>query len=664
VYNPVGRIVRNKGKHITHNKPVLWIVTLLLAALLAGPRPAAARPSTQEQPAGLTTPEELEAFLDGVAAAQLDGLHVAGMAVAVVKDGQLFFSKGYGYADVEEQRPVSPSETLFRAASVSKLFVWTAVMQLVEQGRLDLDADIQPYLDFELPNAFDRPVTLRHLMTHTPGFEDQGDGFFVRTPEEVRPLDEFLALNVPVQVFPPGEISAYSNYGAALAAYVVERETGLSFNEYVEANIFAPLGMADSTFRQPPPPGLAERLSTSYLYNGGRYQAGGFEYIPLYPAGSLSTTAEGIVPFMIAHLQNGSYQGARILAEDTARAMHALTFTHDPRLPGWGLGFMASRAEGLRTAGHGGDTVYFHSDLLLLLDQNVGIFVTTNTDTGALARSLLVLALLDRYYPEPPLTRPAAPLAVDLARYAGTYFPARMNVSDPEKVTYLFSPIVIAPEGDGGLAVSGLMGPGASHWVAIEEDVFAPILERDFPNRTVLVFRAAPGDEAGPIRYAYFSESVFIRQPWYAGQSFQYTLLGLAFLFFLGAVIGVPLGGLSRRGYERMAPGAIPPMPPAARVARWVAWLFSLLTIVYVVALVLLLSDINNVIFGLPPAAELLLYVPWLQLILAGTMVVFAILAWLRSFWTLAGRILFTLLTLFALGFMGFIIFWNLLTAP
>ncbi len=124
--------------------------------------------------------EDLEAFLDGVLAAEMRSHSIASATVSVVKDGELFFAKGYGYADRESRRPVDPERTLFRPGSISKLFTWTAVMQLVEQGKIDLDADVNEYLtDFRIPDTFPEPITMEHLMTHTPGFEDGGLGYLL-----------------------------------------------------------------------------------------------------------------------------------------------------------------------------------------------------------------------------------------------------------------------------------------------------------------------------------------------------------------------------------------------------------------------------------------------------------------------------------------------------
>ena len=475
------------------------VVAVLLAGLAGGgARPAAALPARQAGATGLTTPAELETFLDGVAAAQMAGLHVAGMTVAVVKNGAPFFAKGYGYADLAARTPVDAGRTLFRAGSVSKLLVWTAVMQMVEQGQLDLDADIATYVDLPFPVTYPEPITLRHLMTHTPGFEDKGDGLFVRSAEQVHPLPEYLAGNIPARIFPPGETQAYSNYGAALAAHIVERVSGRDFNDYVEQNILQPLGMAHTTFRQPLPPELAPDLSRGYRFAGGAYEEGIFEWVQPYPAGSMSTTAADMAIFMITHLQNGRYGDARILEEATAREMHTARQRSDPRLGGWGLGFNVGEMNGVTTIGHGGDTNWFHSNLTLLPDHNVGIFVSTNTNTGAEARSELVQAFMDRYFPA-VANPPASPDLGDPAAYSGTYFPARMNVSTVEKILALVQPVKVNATPDGKLAVSGLLGAGTTKWIAGEPGVFAA--ERDdLPARSLLIFGPAPGGASGAPR--------------------------------------------------------------------------------------------------------------------------------------------------------------------
>jgi CubicO group peptidase (beta-lactamase class C family) len=211
-------------------------------------------------PAGAQT--DWESFIDGVMAAQRQARHFAGAVVVVVSDGRIAFEKGYGYADFAERTPVDPARTLFRVASNSKMFVWTAVMQLVEQGRLDLHTDVNRYLKgVQVPATFPEPITLEHLMTHTAGFEDRVIGLFSRSADGVRPLADAVKADMPRRVFAPGTVPAYSNYGTALASLIVEQVSGVPYEQYVEDRILAPLGMQHATVRQPVPGDLAMDLS-------------------------------------------------------------------------------------------------------------------------------------------------------------------------------------------------------------------------------------------------------------------------------------------------------------------------------------------------------------------------------------------------------------------
>ena len=382
---------------------LLIVSALLSSAFTYRPAPATAAPN----PAGPTDPVELGAFIDDLMASEMKTNPFPGAVVTVVKDGQLFFQKGYGYADLEKQTPVDPSTTIFRMGSVTKLFTWTAVMQLAEQGKLDLDKDINTYLDFKIPSTFPQPITLKNLLSHTPGFEEQNDGHFATRAEELTSLGQYLKTHIPRRVFPPGKIAAYSNYGAALAGYIVERVSGMPLAEYVEKNIFTPLGMTRSTLRQPLPADLASDLANGYHYAQGEPVKVGFEYAVDSPAGAASSTATDMTKFMLAHLQNGQLGDARILSEQTAQQMHSQLITSDPRIMGMAYGFFETSINGHRILSHGGDTQFFHSDLWLIPDQNTGIFIATNGAGGATIATMLIYNYMDHYYPAAPSAAPA-----------------------------------------------------------------------------------------------------------------------------------------------------------------------------------------------------------------------------------------------------------------
>ena len=277
------------------------------------------------QPRGPTDRAELEAFLDNLLKTEMDQNHIAGAAISVVKDGKLFFAKGYGYADLENKIPVDPEQTIFRTGSVGKVFTWTAVMQLVEQGKLDLDADINTYLDFRIPDTYPQPITLKHLMTHTSGIEDRWIGSLTPNASELIPAREWLVANFPGRVRPPGEAAGYSNYNAMLGGYIVARVSGEPYDQYIQKHIFDPLGMTHSTVQPQMPENLRPFASKSYTYVDGAFQP--FPDYLAQPAGLPSGFHEASVTdmarFMIARLEGGFYGDAstemRILEENTAR---------------------------------------------------------------------------------------------------------------------------------------------------------------------------------------------------------------------------------------------------------------------------------------------------------------------------------------------------------
>jgi CubicO group peptidase (beta-lactamase class C family) len=398
----------------------------LSAPLLVPPAAAQAKPTVRIERARL---QRLPDFIDGVMAQQLDSREVAGAVVSVVSGGKILFSRGYGYANLARGTAADPERSLFRPGSSSKLFTWTALMQLVEQGRVDLDAEINRYLDFRIPDTQTRPILVRHLLDHTPGFEDRG-GIRVKDPSQFVPLGTWLARNIPTRVRQPGVEVAYSNYGTALAGYIVERVSGEPFPDYVERHIFKPLGMTRTTFREPVPPQWAKDVALGYELADGRFVATPFEYYHnIMPAGAASSTANDMARFMLAHLRDGRLGKARILKPETAKRMRTNLNRNAPSLPGFAHGFYVIREAGPRLIGHGGNTGDFHSMLLLAPEDDFGIFVSTTGGPGSYqARTELINAVIGRLFPVAPAPRwtgPAPPAP------AGTYRTNRRTYSEP-----------------------------------------------------------------------------------------------------------------------------------------------------------------------------------------------------------------------------------------
>ena len=363
-------------------------------------------PSHQPMPADITAAHPLdradvESWADGFMPYALQTGDVAGAVVVVVKDGEPLLIKGYGYSDVAARTPVDAQRTLFRPGSTSKLFTWTAVMQLVEQGKLDLDRDVNAYLDFRLPKRDGTPITMRNIMTHTAGFEEQVKQLILDDPRQMPGLKDYLEHSIPQRLFKAGTTPAYSNYATALAGYIVQRVSGQPFDDYMEEHLFKPLGMRHASFRQPLPAALVPDASKGYEV--ASEPAKPFEIVTPAPAGALSASGADMARFMIAHLQGGEYDGARILAPETAKIMHETPLDMIPPLNRMMLGFYEQNYNGHRVISHGGDTEYFHSDLSLFLDDHVGLYISMNSagrDAAAhVIREALFEQFADRYFP-------------------------------------------------------------------------------------------------------------------------------------------------------------------------------------------------------------------------------------------------------------------------
>jgi CubicO group peptidase (beta-lactamase class C family) len=423
------------------------------------PAKSVAFPAALSPDRHVLTADDLAAFADSVLPFQLKQENIAGAVIIVVKDGNVLFQKGYGYADVAKKTPVTPDGTLFRPGSISKLFTWTAVMQLVEQGKLDLDRDINDYLDFKIPATYPKPITLRNLMTHTPGFEETIKDLIVASDSMMIPLQQYVSTHMPQRVYAPGTTPAYSNYGATLAGYIVQRVSGTPFDDYVEKNIFGPLGMSNTTFRQPLPPQLRPLMSSGYALATDKEKP--YEFVVPAPAGSSATSAVDISHFMFAHLQNGEYNGVRILKPETVALMHSAQFGVNSNLPEMALGFYEETRNGHRIIGHGGDTEYFHSDLHLVLDANVGFFISYNSagrhETDA--RGILFDMFMDRYF---PYTIPSVPKPADAASdarvVAGEYISSRRPVTNILSFLGFLSEAKVTPAEDGTITIDSFKG--------------------------------------------------------------------------------------------------------------------------------------------------------------------------------------------------------------
>lgn len=496
------------------------------------------------------TKADLEPFLDALIPSQLQNRDIAGAVVSVVKDGQVLFAKGYGYADFAARKSVVADKTLFRPGSISKVFVAVAVMQLVEQGKLDLDRDVADYIDFAIPKTYPEPITLRRLLTHTAGFEETVKNLFVPSDREMRPFRDYLIAAMPARIFRPGTVPSYSNYGLTLVGYIIQRVSGEPFEQYISAHILDPLKMEHSTFAQPLPEHLAPAMARGYLAaaQGPRE----FEFVQTAPAGALSSTATDMSRLMLALLGEGTLEGATILKPESVRTMETRQFELHPSLHGMGLILMDYSMNGQRIVGHGGDTIFFHSDMLLMPEARVGLFISYNSAgsrTGG-GRREVIRAILDRYFPEPIAATPVLELKdvqADGQAVTGVYEPTRRAESSLLKMAAVLEQSAVSADENGILTIEGIQSPrgGLKRWREI-----GPLLYREVDGPDIIAFRK---DANGTVTEMLPSAPIQIAQrvTGFSNKKFLVPVLGTTLAFIFLTVLLWPIAAVVRKRYGR-----------------------------------------------------------------------------------------------------------------
>lgn len=544
-----------------HRTPVTLAAALGALAVLAtgcasgSAEPVAATPAPVPPATAELTEEDVNAWLDGLVPTELARTEIPGASISVVHDGELLTARGYGHAhtgvDGEEPVPVDPEETLFRVGSVSKAFTATAVMQLVERGDIDLDTDISEYLDFDPPTNFDEPITMRHLLTHTPGFEESIQGAILAEGAE-NDLTQRLSTDPPEQIYPPGEVPSYSNHGNSLAGLIVEQVSGVPFDEYVRSEVLEPLGMDSSSFAQPLPDDLRERLAGAYEVTGGPAQP--FETVAEAPAGAFTASATDMARFMLAHMpQEGE---GEILEPATLEQMHAPALDEDtlgsmaggPRMT---LGLFEEDRNGHRILGHGGDTQHFHTEMQFLPEARSGIFVTLNGSGNAgmashLLRMDIVDGFFDRYFPAEEGGVEEVSVEDTAAEHAalaeGSYISSRQMESNFLVALNLLGQTRVQDLGDGTILVS----PGPETFVPTVYEEIEPWVWRQVDGHSVIAMRP---DEDGQSVEAIGYASAFTLLP-VDGERQQAVVLPImaaAVLILVVTVLSWPIGALLRR---------------------------------------------------------------------------------------------------------------------
>ena len=604
--------------------------------------------------------KELERFTDEIMAVELPRCHVPGVVFVLVKDGQVFFAKGYGYADLETKRPVEVEKTLFRVYSVSKSVTAIAAMQLVEQGKLALDRDINSYLRPKgVPSTFPQPITLADLLTHTSGLDDR---YILAKPEtsafsdpvRLLPLDQYLAHSLPPRLCPPGQIIRYSNQNLVLVGYLIEAASGEPFGQYLLRHVLGPLEMRHSSWCDSQE--FARDLACGYSFNHGRYRRLALSG-SCNPASSLIATATDMGHFMIAQLQHGRYADQQILRPDTVGEMQSSKFSLDVRLPGVGYGFWERFIRGERTVEHAGDAPGFISIMRLLPGRGQGLFISVNSNEGGTLLRAVEHSYFDRYFPYIPPTVPvqARPSpGLRPATFAGSYRRDFIPSSGIEKLLLLAR---------GGQQVRVIP---TTEGVALE---FGPF-RRTYVEEAPLLFRETSGSERigfkqstdGHWLLSLGPYGLWERLPFYDTFGFQILWLAVCFIMLISFIGIWPLIWLLRRSRKRRDEVSKPGRGAVAAAAA--ASVASLAAVAGGTLVLLGLIETDFMLGGaasMPVSIKALLLLPPIEAAVSFALIWFSIQAWRGRFWTVPARIHYSMVAVASLSLTAWFEHWNIL---
>lgn len=631
-------------------KNKIFLYRLLIAFLLiiisayTFQRPVRAADST-----GPTDKAELERFMDSTIMEVMNKYNLPGAVFSVVKDGKVFLEKGYGYSNVEKKIPVSPESTIFRIGSVSKLFTSTAVMQLKEQGRIEINKDVNDYLKvFKIENKYSKPVTMYNLLTHTAGFDDRWTGAAAPDYTKVMSLGEYLSKNMPEIIREPGNVTQYSNHGMTLAGHIVEEVSGMPFDEYIIGNITKPLGMNNTYPRIMQ--GMVNNLALEYVYKNGSYKPMQLYDFNIYPAGSVCSTSSDMAKFMIAHLNNGSLGESRILKDETAKDMHSQHFTNSPKVPGMCYGFYEIMEGTHRFIAHGGDTNGTHSFLFLDPAQNIGLFISNNGVQGQFLTSELVQKFIKHYYSmaEVPAIAEAHNDGLEKnIELEGEYRSIRFARNTLDKLVLLLTPQTkIRMEGDILIFQSPEL---QARCVQVE-----PLLFKNMENGRYLSFRT---NSSGDVTYMFTEIPTFAFEKvrWYESNSLHMILLGGFILIFLSWCVYYCIHSLRNMKKKERTRG---------RFAGRLLTLISISNVVFLVGIavtVLSMDSVSDIGFKLPLVMKILLVGQIPVAVLTGVLAAATFIVWRKGYWKVPGRICFTMVVASNICFTALMYYYNII---
>ncbi|WP_226006347.1 serine hydrolase domain-containing protein [Natrinema salinisoli] len=588
--------------------------------------------------------DDLEAFVDDAIESELAETDASGAVVSVVHDGSVALAKGYGETTFDGT-DVTATETPVQTGSISKLVTFTAAMQLVDRGEIDPRSDVTDSLEsVSIPDAED-PLTLAHLATHTPGFEIRSRNDTVGDLAHRQSLSTSISTYRPARVRPPGELMGYTNYAAAVTGQLVADVDGSSFEEYAQREIFAPLEMDRSTFAPVP----------DHLDGDGRDAL--VDALPWHsnvpPASGLWSTGADMAQFMLAHLQAGRTDAGRVLSREATEKMHSQWFSPHDELDGMAFGFFERTRDDVRLLSHGGSGPSYGSQLVLIPELELGLFVSfQGSQTGTAAGSFKD-EFLDRYVPttDAALTPDGRPERADELEGSYRPFPIHEHTTYGKLLLSAYTgDVEVRIEDDGTLVTDT---GSTSRWVEIE-----PLVFRRVDGQRTLVFH-----EEGSDVTALSSDGM----PWASvpitrldDLSVQAGLALGASLVVLSGSLGWPLAAAVRR--YRGPPQSRSGSPRRARLAAGGAGglLFGFVVAVVVAFALVSALDAPSLLQRPPRGFGLLFVLPIAGAAATLVAVGYVVQAWLEGFWSLTVRVHYTAVVCALVVLLWLFRYWNL----
>ncbi|NOT09694.1 MAG: beta-lactamase family protein [Gemmatimonadales bacterium] len=609
-------------------------------------------------------PSEIAAAVDRVAARAVDSARTPGMAAVVVRHGQVILLKGYGVSSVERKEPVDPALTIFRLASVAKLFVATAAMQQADAGTLDFGADVNRYLGgFSIPEAFGRPITLHDLLTHTAGFDEWVIRYAVPPDSAPPSLETALRAALPSRVRAPGQVTAYSNYGFGLAAYAVERVTERPFDLYASERIFRPLGMERTSYRAPRSDSQGAVVAEGHRCRAGACVAASPIVSRVYPPGLAFSTALDMSRFLLLQLGQGGEEMRPVLSDSARARMQREQFTNDSWVSGIGYAFFREQRRGREVLTHSGGVPGFASLLLLVPAEGLGVFLVNNG--GALGvntevvDSLFALFAVNAEPTTPPF---GAPVSGD---FAGQYLSTRAPMRGVSRFPGLFLTDRLSVEVVGeALTVSYPNGNAVSY-----RQVGALTFETAGGDRRIAFGR----DAAGRVRWLYAGVPVggasfpgaFARLPWYGTPPFVNEYISWLVLFPLLLLPVWGLARLIRRWRRRRAAGTVTPGSIPVRLAVALTLVTSAAFLLFGFGFVARsnreLGSGGPLLYGPSEGFLRLSHLPPILALFGAGMVVLAVMLWWRRSGTTIDRLGQSAVAIWAALMAHFLVVWDYL---